>query len=66
MIKWESHVVRIGDEKYVQFLSLKRRRNSEDVGSDERLILKLILKVQDMKKWIGFMWFRADVSVGLL
>jgi hypothetical protein len=41
------------------------RDHLEDLGIDERIILKLI-KETDMRVWTGFNWLMIGPSVGLL
>jgi hypothetical protein len=44
----------------------KGERPYGDLGTDERIILKWILKKQDGKIWIGFVWLRIGSSGRLL
>jgi hypothetical protein len=37
-----------------------------DIGVNERMILKFILKVQSVRIWNGFMWLRTGTRGGLL
>jgi hypothetical protein len=46
--------------------SLKGRDNSEDLGADERIILKWILRKFVWRVCIGFVWLRIGTSGGLL
>jgi hypothetical protein len=46
--------------------SLKGRDFSEDVGVDERIILKWILGMSGGRVWIGFIWLMVRPSGGLL
>jgi len=44
---------------------LERKCNRRLTGADERKILKLKFKKQDMMGWTGFMWLRRGSSGGL-
>jgi hypothetical protein len=53
VLMWMGHVPPVGKvESYLE--SLKRKYHLEDLGVDERIILKLIIKEYDMTTWIGF------------
>jgi hypothetical protein len=43
-----------------------RRDYSGDLGVDGRIILKLILRKQSWRVWIGFIWLRIGTAGGLL
>jgi hypothetical protein len=43
----------------------KERHHLEDLSTDRREILILILKTNDGKLWIGFIWHRIWTSGGL-
>jgi hypothetical protein len=38
----------------------------EDVGVDERIILKSIFRKRDVGAWNGLIWLRIRTGVGLL
>jgi hypothetical protein len=46
--------------------NLKGRNHSEDLGVDERTILKWILWKQGGKLWTGFTCLRMGINGGLL
>jgi hypothetical protein len=41
-------------------VNMKGKDHQEDPVIDGRIIVKLILKEQDMRVYIGFVWFKAD------
>jgi hypothetical protein len=51
------------DENCVQSFGWKTLR--EDIGIDERIILKLILENSSWRVWTGFIWVRISTSGGL-
>jgi hypothetical protein len=44
----------------------ERRRPSEDLGVDRRIIFKLLLAKSDLGVWIGFIWLRIGTGGELL
>lgn len=40
---------------------MKKSYNLKDVSVDEKIILKWVLKKQDRRTWIGFVFFRIGV-----
>jgi hypothetical protein len=55
-MRWAGHVALMEAIRYAYKFwleSLKRRDNSEDVGVDRRIILKLIVGKLCLKIWIG-------------
>jgi len=42
--------------------NLNERNHLEDAGANGRIILKCILKKQDSKTWIGFIWLTTGTS----
>jgi hypothetical protein len=46
--------------------SLKGKDHSEDLGIDERIILKWILGKYGLGVWTGFIWLRMGIGGGLL
>jgi hypothetical protein len=46
--------------------NLKESYHLEDLCVDLRTILKLILKKQDGRVWIGLIWLRTGISGGIL
>jgi hypothetical protein len=47
-------------------VDVKGRDHLEDLGVDETVILKWILRKYGGKVWIGFIWLRVGISGGLL
>jgi hypothetical protein len=45
--------------------NLKGRDNSEDLGTDGKIIVEWILGKQGGKVWTGFVWLRIGTSGGL-
>jgi hypothetical protein len=59
LMRWADHVARIGDQKVHTGFglgNLSERDHLEDPSIDGRVILKLILKKEDVKAWIGLIW----------
>jgi hypothetical protein len=46
--------------------SLKGRGHLEDLGIEEMIILKFILRNWGLRVWIGFIWLRIWTNGGLL
>jgi hypothetical protein len=46
--------------------SLKGRDHLKDLGSGEKIILKLILRKQSLGVWIGFIWLMIGSSGRLM
>ena len=46
--------------------NLRKRDYLTDLGVDGMIILKHIIKEQDERTWILFMWLRMGTSEGLL
>jgi len=68
-MKWVGHVacIEIG-EVHTEFWwrDLKERHHVEDLGIDEKMILKWILKKWDEEAWTGLMWLRIRTCSRLL
>jgi hypothetical protein len=45
--------------------NLNKRDSLREVGVDERIILKRIVKKQGERTWIGFIWLRTGTCGGL-
>jgi len=45
--------------------NLKERDHSEDLGVDEKMVLKWIFGKISGNMWIGCIWLRIGTSVGL-
>jgi len=43
-----------------------RKKLKEDLGIDGKIVLIWILRKQDMKVWIRFVWFRIRTSAWFL
>jgi hypothetical protein len=59
-MRWAGHVASMQEmkNKYKFWLeSTKGRDRSEDLGLDERIILKLILRKQGGRVWTGYHWW---------
>jgi hypothetical protein len=52
------------NEMHIKFwlVNLKERVDSEDIGTDERIILKHLLKTQDARVWTSFIWLKMGLS----
>jgi hypothetical protein len=64
--EWAGHVAHMGERRRAQTFSLenlKARDNSEDLGVDERIRLKWILR-KDERVWNGFIWLRTGNAAG--
>jgi hypothetical protein len=46
--------------------NLTERDHLEDLGADERIILKWVLKILGGRACTGFIWLRIGTSAGLL
>jgi hypothetical protein len=46
--------------------NLKGKYHSEDLGLDERMILKSMLEKQCSMLWTGFFWLRMGTAGGFL
>jgi hypothetical protein len=44
--------------------NLRERDNLEHLGTDRRIILKLMLKIWDRRRWTGFVWFKTGMITG--
>jgi hypothetical protein len=52
--------------KRIQSTNTKERSLCSDTLTEEKIILKFILKRQGLRSWIGFMWHRANNNGGLI
>ena len=46
--------------------NLRERDNLEDLGTDRRIILKLMLTKWDRRRWTGFVWLKTGIIGGLV
>jgi hypothetical protein len=69
-MRWVEHAARMGemknDEATLQSENVKGRNNLGDLSIHGRVILKWILKKQDMRVSSGFAGLRAGTSCGFL
>jgi hypothetical protein len=45
--------------------NLRERDHLEDLGVDERIILRCIVRKWDVSAWMGLIWFRIGTDGGL-
>jgi len=61
------HVWERGDvHKGFWWGNLRERDNLEHLGTDRRIILKLMLKKWNWRRWTGFVWLKTGITGGLL
>jgi hypothetical protein len=46
--------------------NLRERDSLEHLGTDRTIILKLMLKKWDRRRWTGFVWLKTGITGGLL
>ena len=67
--QWAGHVARMGDRKGAYRVWVERsegKNNSEVLGVDGRIMLKLIFKKWDMATWTGSILLRIGIGRGSL
>lgn len=52
--------------KRIQSINTKERGLCSDILTEEKIIIKFILKKRGVTSWIGFMWHRANTNSGLI
>ena len=60
---WVVRVARTGERRGAYMILVgkpEERDNLEELGADEMIILKRILKKWDGRIWTGFIWLRID------
>jgi hypothetical protein len=66
---WAGHVALVGEMKDAYEILVGNReweKHSEDLGVDERIILKWMLGKQCWRVWIEFIWLRIETCGGLV
>jgi hypothetical protein len=43
--------------------NLKERDEMEDLSTNGKILIKLILKIQDGRLWTGFIWLKTGVRL---
>jgi hypothetical protein len=68
-MRWAGYVSGIGDRRCayrVWWGDVKERNHLEDLGVDERILLKPVFKKWDGELWSGLIWPRIGTCGGLL
>jgi hypothetical protein len=66
-MRWAGHVARVDytrNRTILRLESVKGRDHLEDLDVDGRIVLKLILRKQGWRVWIGLIWLGIDTSEG--